>query len=128
MTSRPAAGPTTPRWRSVWRNLCWRAAASMSAICSSGFCAGIEQARIPAIYSFPAFTAAGGLMSLAPDENDLFRRAATYVDRILNGASPADIAVEEPTKFELVVNLTTAKALGLAIPQTFLLRADELID
>jgi putative tryptophan/tyrosine transport system substrate-binding protein len=86
------------------------------------------QARIPAIYSFPAFTAAGGLMSLAPDENDLFRRAATYVDRILNGARPADIAVEEPTKFELVVNLKTADALGLAVPQSLLSRAAEVIE
>jgi ABC-type uncharacterized transport system substrate-binding protein len=86
------------------------------------------QARIPAIYSFPAFTAAGGLMSLAPDENDLFRRAATYVHRILNGARPADIAVEEPTNFELVVNLKTADALGLAVPQSLLNRAAEVIE
>src|SRR5947209_17907641 len=87
-----------------------------------------EQARIPAIYSFPAFTAAGGLMSLAPDENDLFRRAATYVDRILNGARAADLAVEEPTKFGLVVNLKTAGALGLALPQSLLSSAAELIE
>jgi len=86
------------------------------------------QARIPAVYSFPAFTAAGGLMSLAPDENDLFRRAATYVDRILYGARPADLAVEEPTKFELVVNLKTAGALGLAVPQSLLSRAAEIIE
>ena len=86
------------------------------------------QARIPAIYSFPAFTAAGGLMSLAPDENELFRRAATYVDRILNGARAADLAVEEPTKFGLVVNLKTAEALGLAVPQPLLSRAAEVID
>ena len=87
-----------------------------------------ERARIPAIYSFPAFTAAGGLMSLAPDENDLFRRAATYVDRILNGARPADLAVEEPTKFGLVVNLKTAEALGLSVPQSLLSRAAEVIE
>jgi putative ABC transport system substrate-binding protein len=86
------------------------------------------QARIPAIYSFPAFTAAGGLMSLAPDENDLFRRAAIYVDRILNSARPADIAVEEPTKFGLVVNLKTAGALGLPVPQSLLSRAAEVIE
>jgi len=86
------------------------------------------QARIPAVYSFPAFTAAGGLMSLAPDENDLFRRAATYVDRILYGARPADLAVEEPTKFELVVNLKTAGALGLAVPQSLLSRDAEIIE
>jgi ABC-type uncharacterized transport system substrate-binding protein len=85
------------------------------------------QARIPAIYSFPAFTAAGGLMSFAPDENDLFRRAAAYVDRILNGAWPADLAVGEPTKFGLVVNLKTAEALGLSVPQSLLSRAAEVI-
>ena len=86
------------------------------------------QARIPAIYSFPAFTAAGGLMSLAPDENELFRRAAGYVDRILNGARPADLSVEEPKKFELVVNLKTAEALGLSVPQSLLSRAAEVIE
>src|SRR5690348_360281 len=82
------------------------------------------QARIPAIYSFPAFTAAGGLMSLAPDENELYRRAADYVDRILNGARPADLAVEAPTKFELVVNMKTAEALGLSVPRSLLSRAE----
>ena len=86
------------------------------------------QARLPAIYAFPAFTASGGLMSLAPDQNDLFRRAAIYVDRILNGARPADLAVGEPTKFELVVNLRTAEALGLAVPQSLLSRAAEVIE
>jgi len=86
------------------------------------------QARLPAIYAFPAFTASGGLMSLAPDENDLFRRAAAYVDRILNGARPADLAVGEPTKFGLVVNLKTAEALGLSVPQSFLSRGAEVIE
>ena len=86
------------------------------------------QARLPAIYEFPAFTASGGLMSLAPDENDLFRRAAAYVDRILNGARPADLAVGEPTKFGLVVNLKTAEALGLSVPQSFLSRGAEVIE
>lgn len=83
-----------------------------------------QQARIPAIYSFPAFTAAGGLMSLAPDENDLYRRAAAYVHRILNGARPADLAVEAPTKFELVVNMKTAEALGLSVPRSLLSQAE----
>ena len=86
------------------------------------------QARIPAIYSFPAFTAAGGLMSFAPDENDLFRRAAIYVDKILDGARPADLAVEDPTKFGLVVNLKTAESLGLSVPQSLLGRAAEIIE
>ena len=86
------------------------------------------QARLPAIYAFPAFTASGGLMSLAPDQNDLFRRAAIYVDRILNGARPADLAVGEPTKLGLGINLKTAKALGLTVPQSILARADEVIE
>ena len=67
-------------------------------------------------------------MSYGPNFPDLFRRAAEFVDKILRGAKPADIPVEQPTKFELVVNLTTAKALGLTIPETFLVRADEVIE
>ena len=83
--------------------------------------------RLPTVYGFREAVEAGGLMSFGPALADLWRGAATYVDKILKGAKPADLPVEQPTKFELVINLKTAKALGLTIPQSVLIRADELI-
>jgi len=85
------------------------------------------ESRLPAMYSDKGFVEPGGLMSYGVNYPDNFRRAAVFVDKILKGAKPADLPVEQPTKFELVVNLKTAKALGLTIPQSLLLRADEII-
>ena len=85
-------------------------------------------ARLPTIHPFREYLGAGGFMSYGVNIADMFRRAGDFVDKILKGTKPADLPVEQPTKFELVINLTTAKALGLKIPESFLLRADEVIE
>ena len=87
-----------------------------------------ETHRVPAIYVFRQIVSEGGLMSYGPDTVDIFRRAASYVDRILKGENPADLPAQAPVKFELVVNLKTAKSLGLRIPESFLQLADEVIE
>ncbi len=85
-------------------------------------------ARLPTMLSTREAVKAGGLMTYGPNFPELFRRAGDYVDKILHGAKPADLPVEQPTKFDLVINLTTAKALGLTVPQTLLATADEVIE
>jgi putative ABC transport system substrate-binding protein len=86
------------------------------------------RSNVPAVFWLSDFAREGGLLSYGPDLVDNWRRAATYVDRILRGAKPGDLPVQFPTKFEMVVNLKTAKALGLDVPQSILLRADEVIE
>jgi putative ABC transport system substrate-binding protein len=87
-----------------------------------------QDARLPTIYGAREYVDAGGLLSYGPNWTDLFRRAAEQVDKILRGAKPADIPVEQPTKFDLIINLKTAKALGLTVPPSVLVRADEVIE
>ena len=84
--------------------------------------------NVPAVYGLSTFARDGGLLFYGIDSVDLYRRAASYVDRILRGEKPGDLPVQFPTKFEMVVNLKTAKALGLTVPQSILLRADEVIE
>ena len=92
-----------------------------------GFVELAAKNRLPAIYWSPEFVEAGGLMAYSVNITDLFRRAATYVDKILKGAKPADLPIEQPTKFEFIINLKTAKQIGLTIPPNVLARADKVI-
>ena len=88
----------------------------------------VAKTRLPAMWGLREFAQAGGLMAYSTDLDELARRAATFVDKILKGAKPADLPVEQPTKFDLVINLKTAKALSLTIPQSVLLQANQLIE
>jgi putative ABC transport system substrate-binding protein len=84
--------------------------------------------QLPAMYGFSEFVHAGGLMAYGPDYPELYRRAATYLDKIFRGAKPADLPIEQPTKFELAINLKTARALRLTLPPSLLTRADQIIE
>jgi putative tryptophan/tyrosine transport system substrate-binding protein len=86
------------------------------------------QYKLPAVYFYSGFVEEGGLMSYGPSDVDLFHRAAGYVDKILKGAKPSELPVEQPTRFELIFNLKTAKSLGLTVPPKLLLTADEVIE
>jgi putative ABC transport system substrate-binding protein len=88
----------------------------------------VSRYKLPAVYPFRYYTVDGGLISYGPETHDPFRNAAAYVDRILKGEKPADMPVQTPTKYELVINLKTAKALGLTVPPSLLARADEVIE
>jgi len=87
-----------------------------------------NRTQLPAVFPFREFTELGGLMSYGPNLPDMFRMGASYVDKILKGAKPADLPIEQPTKFQFVINLKTAKALGIAVPLTLLSTADEVIE
>ena len=103
---------------SFYRNLAYRSRIGTLAV----------QAGLPTMYLYRPHVQAGGLISYGPDLPDMFRRCGVYVGRILGGTKPADLPIERPSRFELIVNLKTAKALGITIPETILVRADEVIE
>ena len=130
----PVAAEGPSDFESAFSSMKTERASALITLASSVF--GIHQAlivdlaaknRLPAIYPSSIFTEAGGLMAYGPNRHDLFRRAATYVDKILKGTKPADLPVEQPMRFELVLNLKTAKQIGLTIPPNMLARADKVI-
>src|SRR5436190_1641244 len=138
-SSRQRATRSAPAWSQAWHD---RAATSPACRArplslvrrNSNFCGRLfpvfavwRSWPMPTMFGFREHVEAGGLMSYGANFPDQFRRAADYVDKILRGAKPADIPVEQPTRFDLVINLTTAKAIGLAVPETFLVRATEVI-
>ena len=100
---------------------------SRSLLASDWIAALATKHRVPVMYAFRVFVEAGGLMSYGPNLLEIWRRRATYADRIVKGAKPGDLPIEQPTKFDLMVNLRAAKALDLTIPESILLRADEVI-
>jgi putative ABC transport system substrate-binding protein len=101
---------------------------AMINVCSSQIADIAAKHRLPTIFGLPAFAEAGGLMAYGPNRRELWRRAAILVDKILKGAKPGDLPIEQPTTFELVLNLRTAKVLGLTIPQSLLQQADQVIE
>ena len=101
---------------------------SLAVIHSERILALAERYRLPALYPFRTFAAKGGLLTYGLDIPEIYRQAAGYVDRILSGSRPSDLPVQAPNKFELVINLKTAKALGLTVPPALLARADEVIE
>ena len=119
----PAATPFT--WTGRARSSCWRIVCSYTTARESW--SSVTTHRLPGVYAYRELVEAGGLMSFGPSYAGMHRRAAYFVDRILKGASPSALPVERPTKFELVINLKAAKALGLTIPPSLLGRADEVI-
>jgi putative ABC transport system substrate-binding protein len=88
----------------------------------------LNTSRVPALYPYPWFVEAGGLISYGPNSAEMHRRAAIFVDKILKGASPAELPVEQPTRFKMLINLKTARTLGLTIPPSLLMRADQVIE
>lgn len=131
----PVAAPTAADFEGAFSAMRSAGAQALLVLSTPLFIAGARplaelglRHNLPSLYGPKNHVQAGGLMSYSPDRADLWRRGAGYVDKVLKGAKPADLAVQQPTKFELVVNLKTAKAVGITIPQSFLARADEVIE